>query len=326
MTSDRPLWAGLVLVASTGCNSGLQIVHEEALIGQYRDARLGDDAADIHARYAEIGGKVDSTVIRQDISDRQVLDQLSMAAGAEFRDVTEANDIRVLFIEREADAPEAGAIVLATTTSANEVFHSEGYPLYDAVLTGNGIALAMRDSSNACLLRWLNWSGEVYQQVELELSACTDSLQLTSGRPGTSIGYTNDTYTGVANEDGAKQWEGGGNLIAWDGLTNAVVVATANEPEVRAWLDDGTESWYTDIGQSIQDLDAMGASGALALATTVGSNGRIVLLDSVSGIAVAATDVPIPGQEISAGSAGTHLALTLDDELHIFSVDLAGAQ
>ena len=181
----------------------------------------------------------------------------------------------------------------------------------------------MRDPNSGCQVQWLD-AGRPHRQHPLDDSICSESLRLTAGRPGSTVAYTTDTYTGVATPDGAL-WDGGGDTITWDVLSDSVVVAWQGETEIRSWFDDGTESWYTDIGQSMQDLDALGGAGVIGLATTVGSNGRIVLLESVTGNAVTAIDVPVPGRALSAGSAGTHVALTLEDELHLFSVDLAVA-
>lgn len=323
MTPARSLPLALLAVSATGCGGSLSIDHEAALYGVYRDATLGDDAADVHARFAEPGSTVGSDVVRQDISDREILDQIAMPARASFRDVTEKGEIRVLYIERPADTPTAGSVLIATTTSAAQVHSSDGAALFDAVLTSTGVAVAELDPQLGCVVRWLDRRGEITDQVELDAPLCTESLRLVSARPGDAIGYSNGTSTGIATPEGSLSWDGGGDLVSWDPLNNAVVVAVRGQTEVRAWLDDGTEVWYTDIGQSIEDLDSMGAGGALALATTVGSNGRIVLLDSVTGDAITAIDVPLPGLEISAGSAGTHIALVLEEELHLFSVDFS---
>jgi len=179
--------------------------------------------------------------------------------------------------------------------------------------------------SGGCILRWLDRKGEATDQVGLDDAICTDTVHLTAGRPGSTVAFTTETLTGVAEPDAVRQWDGGGDLLTWDVLSDSVITAWKGETEIRAWLDDGTESWYTDIGQSVDDLDALGGAGAIGLATTVGSNGRIVLLESVTGNALTAIDVPVPGLALTAGSAGTHLALTLEEELHLFSIDLTGA-
>ncbi len=325
MSMVRWLGAGTLLLSQTACSAGLSIVHQAALVGQFRDARLGDETADIHARFAELGAPVTSTVVRQEFSSRRVLDQLSMSPRAAFRDVTETGEVRALFIERPAANPDAGSLVLATTTAANTFYSSDGQPLFDAVLTSGGAAVLVRDARAGCILRWIDRQGETTDHLSLEERVCTDTVHLTAGRPGSTVAFTTDTITGVADPDAVRQWEGGGDLVTWDVLSDSVIVAWRGETEIRAWLDDGTEAWYTDIGQSVDDLDALGGAGAIGLATTVGSNGRIVLLESVTGSAVAAIDVPVPGLALTAGSAGTHLALTLRDELHLFSVDLTGA-
>jgi|GEM_PF-3729040 len=326
MSPVRCLSVVSLAFATTGCGADLSIVHERALIGQYRDVRLSDDAADLHARYAEPGATIGDEVVRQDFVDRQILDQLTMSSNSTFRDVSEKADIQVLFVERPAGNPEAANLILATTTTASQVYTSDGNPLYDAVLTSSGLAIAEAGGDTGCVVRWLDKRGELEGEVSLERGLCTDSLQIVSGRPGNSVGFTNGTDSGVAVPDGATSWEGGGDLLTWDPLTNAIVVGTKGETEIRAWLDDGTEAWYTDIGQAIEDFDSMGVGGAVALTTTVGSNGRIVLLDSVTGNALTAIDVPVPGREISAGTAGTHLALTLEEELHLFAVDFTSAR
>jgi len=321
-------WHSLPLLAWSpvlGCGSSLTIAHEQALAGQYRDVRLGDEAADVHARFAEPRQPIGSSVVRQVFSDRAVLDQLEMPANATFRDVTEGAQIRVLFIERPAGAPDSAMLVIATTTAARTLYDSEGATVYDAVLTASGVVVA-EAAAGTCSLRWLNDSGSQEGAVSLDAGVCTDELRLAPGRPGSAIGYTNGTISGVAFPDRNNSWTGGGDLITWDPVSSAIVVARKGETEIRAWLDDGTEAWYTDIGQAIEDADSMGAEGAIALATTVGSNGRVVLLDSVTGNALTAIDVPVPGRELSAGTAGTHLALALDEELHLFRVNFSGAR
>lgn len=325
MSMVRRPGAVWILLPLAACSSDLSIVHEAALAGQFRDVLLGDEAADVHARFAESGQNVTGMVVRQEFSSGQVLDQLTMAPGAELRDVTESGQIRALFIERSAAAPDAATLVIATSSAANDFYSSDGQPLLDAVLTSSGAAIVTRDPASGCLLQWLDDRGTPTDSTPLDDAICTDSLRITAGRPGSTVAYTTDTHTGVANPDGALSWDGGGDLITWDVLSDSVVVAWQGETEIRAWFDDGSESWYTDIGQSVQDLDALGGAGVIGLATTVGSNGRIVLLESVTGNAVTAIDVPVPGRALSAGSAGTHVALTLDNELHLFSVDLAGA-
>lgn len=320
-----PLVALMTLAAASGCSSDLTIVHEQALSGQYRDVHLGDEAADVHARYAEPGAPLGTSVVRQVFADREILDQLEMASNASFRDVTENGDIRVLFVERPAGAPESARLVVATTTTAKTLYDGDGTVVYDAVLTSSGVALV--DSvGGACTMRWLGRSGDEEGSIALDSAACTDGLVLASGRPGPAVGFTNGSISGVAYPDAVSSWEDGGDIIAWDPLTNAIIVAREGETEIRAWLDDGTEAWYTDIGQAINDAESMGVGGAVALATTVGDNGRIVLLDSVTGNAISAIDVPVSGNELSAGSAGTHLALALDEELHLFSIDFSGAK
>lgn len=317
--------AAAVVLWASACGNGLSVVHEKALQGQYRDVQLGDEAADVHARFAELGNALSTTVIRQVFSDREVLDQLEMAPTAQLRDVTETSGIRVLFIERPAGAPNAARLVIATTTNAQTIYDSEGDTVFDAVLTATGAAVVEGNVQN-CTLRWLSANGDTEGAIALDTGVCTEGLILTPGRPGPSIGFTNGTLSGVAWPDEARAWEGGGDLLTWDPLSNAIVVANRGETEIRSWLDDGTEAWYTDIGQSIEDADSMGVGGAIALATTVGKNGRVVLLDSVTGVAITAIDIPVPGVEISAGTAGTHLALALSDELHLFSVDFTEAR
>lgn len=325
MSMVRRHGAVWILLPLAACSSDLSIVHEAALAGQFRDVLLGDEAADVHARFAESGQNVAGTVVRQEFSSGQVLDQLTMAAGAELRDVTESGEIQALFIDRSSATPEAATLVIASSTAANDFYSSDGRPLLDAVLTSTGAAIVTRDPASGCQVQWLDRRGAPTDSTPLDDAICTDSLRITAGRPGNTVAYTTDTQTGVATPDGALSWDGGGDLITWDVLSDSVVVAWQGETEIRSWFDDGTESWYTDIGQSVQDLDALGGAGVIGLATTVGSNGRIVLLESVTGNAVTAIDVPVPGRALSAGSAGTHVALTLDDELHLFSVDLTGA-
>ncbi|HCH66579.1 MAG: hypothetical protein CL927_12680 [Deltaproteobacteria bacterium] len=325
MSIARHLGAASVVAMLSACSSGLSIVHEAALAGQFRDARLGDETADVHARFAEVGTPLSGTVVRQEFAGGTVLDQLSMAAGAEFRDVVESDGIRALFIERSDAAPESAILVVATSTAASDFFSSEGASVFDAVLTSDGAAVVLRDAGAGCHMQWLDRQGEATDAVSLDDTLCTHTLRLTAGRPGNTVAFTTDTQTGVATAEGARAWDGGGDLLTWDALSDSVVVAWKGETEIRAWFEDGLESWYTDIGQAVESLDALGGAGVIGLATTVGSNGRIVLLESVTGSAVTAIDVPVPGRAISAGSAGTHVALTLDEELHLFSVDLTGA-
>jgi len=319
-SSLRSLLLAPLLVA---CGSDTSFTHEAALIGQFRDIHLGDEAADVHARWWDVGGKGSGEVIRQEFVSKEVFDRLGLPHTAELRDVTEKGGIRVLFVERAADAEgeSAGTVVIATTTQARELFSSDTAPLYDAVLTPKGFAVALRDPEEGCVVRWLDADGVRTAQASLDRTACAEGLQIVSARPGNMVGYSNGVVSGVARSDSVTQWEGGGDLLSWDPLGDALIVATQGDSELRAWFDDGTEAWYTDIGQSVDDLDSLGVAGTLALATSVGSGGRIVVLDAFTGDALTATDIPIAALELSAGSAGTHVALSFEDELHLFRVD-----
>jgi len=313
--------APLLLASTTGCGTDTSFIHEAALIGQFRQAHIGDEPADIHARWWDLDGKGSADVLRQEFVSKEVFDRLSLPETAQLRDVTEKAGIRVLFIERTSESDEPATIVIATTTSADELYDSNTAPLYDAVLTPNGFALAMRDAEAGCVVRWFSDSGEQTAETAIERTACAEGLQLVSARPGNAIGFTNAILSGVASPEATRSWEGGGDLLSWDPLGDTLITATKGDSELRAWFDDGEEAWYTDIGQAVDDLDSLGVAGTLALATSVGSGGRVVILDAFTGNAITATDIPVPALELTANSGGTHVALAFEEELHLFRVD-----
>jgi hypothetical protein len=310
----------LLGTAATGCGADTSFVHEAALIGQFREARLGDNAADLHARWWDLHGRGTGDVVRQEFASKDVADRLSVPRTAQLRDVTEKNGIRVLFIER-VEGETFGTVVIATTNTAEEVFDSDSAPLYDAVLTPDGFAIAVRDPEDGCVLRWLEDTGEIAQQVSLDATVCADGLQLVSGRPSNKVALTTGSVSGVVTSEGAVIWDGGGDLLTWAPLGDTLIVADKGDSELKAWFEDGEEAWYTDIGQSVDDLDSLGVAGTIALATSVGSGGRIVVLDAFTGNAVTATDIPVAAEALTAGSAGTHVALSFKRELHLFRVD-----
>ena len=319
--SRRPCVCLLLLGTTTaGCGADTSFVHEAALIGRFRDARLGDNAADIHARWWDLHGRGTGDVIRQEFASKEVFDRVSINRTAQLRDVTEKNGIRVLFIER-VEGEAFATLVIATSNTAEEVFDSDTAALYDAVLTPDGFAAAMHDPLDGCVLKWFDDSGTSSQQASLDAAVCVEGLQLVSGRPGNMVGLTTGSMSGVVRPEGASLWEGGGDLLTWDPLGDVLIVADRGDSELKAWFEDGEEAWYTDIGQSVDDLDSLGVAGTVALATSVGSGGRIVILDAFTGNAVTATDIPVPAKALTAGSAGTHVALSFKRELHLFRVD-----
>lgn len=316
----------LLAVVWMGCGSNLSIVHERAFIGEYRDVFLADDAADLHARLTNPSLALNGDVVRQDISSREIIDQLAFPASSQLRDVVENNTIRVLFVEHPTDASRPSTVVIATTSSAEEVRRVEDGVLYDAVLMPDGFATAESAPDTGCVVTyWFN-DGTIHFQADIGLQACTNDLRLVSGRPSSAVGYSNGASSGVVSPEGHTSWLGGGQLLAWDELTNALIVADVGSTELRSWYDDGEEAWYTDIGQPVQDMDALRTVRALALSTSVGSGGRIVLLDAYSGDAITAIDTPAPGLEVAVDTSGSRLALTLEDELHLFRLDLTGGR
>ncbi len=59
---------------------------------------------------------------------------------------------------------------------------------------------------------------------------------------------------------------------------------------------------------------------AIALSTSPGSGGRIVILDAKDGALLATSELPVAGRDISGGGQGQTVALVLKSEMHVFDL------
>lgn len=311
-----------VVVVCSGCSASVAIEHEAALIGTHADAVFGDDAADLHARWTDAGAQGPGEILQVEVATGVPLTRLGLPDTAVLRDVTERRgDARILLLDRPTAQAAGGRVTLATATSADDVRVVDGQTLYDAVLTESGIVVAQTSADTGCSLVWLDDAGTEEAVVTLDRAACGDSLTLVSAPDSGEVGWTSGELSGIVTPSGGASWSGGGTLAAWDPFTAALVVAEPGSSELRAWTADGEESWYTDIGQPVVDLDDLGGIGALAVATRSGTGGRIVVLDGFSGDALAAIDLPLAAVDLTAATPGTHIGIGLPDEFHIFAVD-----
>lgn len=300
----------LSLLPALGCADAAAITHTLALRGAWTRLVVGEDGGDLHTQSA-LG-----EITRRTSFDGEVIDIFDPLPGARERllDVVESGaSARVLAAGDDAFFDWEGSSVAEPLR-----VHGRTTGILGAGITEAGLAVLRDDPTDGCGVDWL-YPDDI-DTVALPAAACQGSPCVLADRAHDQLLVTVGGATWTVGRVEVSSRLTPGSICALDPVSGTHVVADGRV--IEAYDPAGERLWANEMQTAINAIGDMGAGGSFALSSTGGVGGQIVLLDAETGDPLVAVDTPAAGRVIAGGGQGKVLGLLLEDELHVFQVNL----
>ena len=311
MNVQRDIFATTLALGAAACQPARTLTHVAGIDTAYPQLLVGEEEGDLH-------------VIDGDVLLRIDLDQAQLD-----RYTTGDDTVRLIDLD-ERDLARGRRVLLQDRAGlwrigakAELLISGPRSTLRAAAWRDAGLVTLEQRAQAGCVLVWHDAALLAEATVEMAERSCADGAQLRVDRK------TDDAF--VVALDGVwaarlsgevATWAEGGDLARFDPAIGALVVATRRDTELHAWNMDGVELWWADLGEPVIDFDDLGVGGALAVITSSGEGGRLALLDSLAGQPLTAEALPNPPVRVRGGKDGGRVVLSLEDEMHVFDVNL----